>query len=74
MGAVCEICGKHPGFGNKLSRLGKKAIRRRVLGKAHRKFKPNIQRVRAVIDGTVRRINVCTSCIKAGRVQKPRSN
>jgi large subunit ribosomal protein L28 len=72
MGAVCEICGKHPSFGNAVSRLGKKAIQRHVKGKSRRRWNPNIQRVRAVVNGSVRRIDVCTSCIKAGRIEKPR--
>ena len=71
MGAVCELCGKHPSFGNNVSRLGKKALRRRIKGKTRRRWNPNIQRVRAVVDGRVRRIDVCTACIKAGRIQKP---
>jgi large subunit ribosomal protein L28 len=36
-----------------------------------RRWDPNIQRVRALISGTPRRINVCTSCIRAGKVTKP---
>lgn len=71
MGAVCEICGKHPSFGHRVTRLGKGAIKRRVRQRARRRFNPNIQRVRAVVDGSVRRVDVCTSCIKAGRIQKP---
>jgi large subunit ribosomal protein L28 len=71
MGAVCEICGKRPSFGHKVSRLGKGAIKRRVRSRVSRRFNPNIQRVRAVINGSVRRIDVCTSCIRAGRIQKP---
>jgi large subunit ribosomal protein L28 len=71
VGSVCELCGKHPSFGSKISRLGKGALRRRIKGKAHRRFNPNIQRVRAVVNGSVRRIDVCTSCIRAGKVQKP---
>jgi large subunit ribosomal protein L28 len=42
-----------------------------VKARTRRRFNPNIQRVRAEIDGTVRRIDVCTSCLKAGRVTKP---
>jgi large subunit ribosomal protein L28 len=71
MGSVCELCGKRPGFGNKVQRLGTNAIRRRVKSRTRRRFNPNIQRVRALVDGTPRRLDVCTSCIKAGRVQKP---
>jgi large subunit ribosomal protein L28 len=36
-----------------------------------RRWNPNIQRIRALINGSPKRINVCTSCIKAGKVQKP---
>jgi large subunit ribosomal protein L28 len=73
MSSRCELCGKEPTFGKSVARLGKGAMKRRVKARTRRMFKPNIQRVRAVIDGKVRRINVCTSCIKAGRVQKPPS-
>lgn len=71
MGSVCAVCGKRPGFGRTVSRLGKGAIKRRVRSRVRRRFDPNIQRVRAVVDGRVRRIDVCTSCIRAGKIQKP---
>jgi large subunit ribosomal protein L28 len=71
MGSVCEICGKSPSFGNKVSRVGREAIKRRIKGRSPRMWKPNVQRVRAVVDGRVRRVAVCTSCIKAGRITKP---
>jgi large subunit ribosomal protein L28 len=71
MGSVCELCGKRPSFGKSVSRLGKGAMHRRIKARTSRQFKPNIQRVRAVVDGTVRRIDVCTGCIKAGKVVKP---
>ena len=72
MGSVCEICGKHPSFGNSVRRLGTNAIKRRVKSRTRRRWNPNIQRVRAVVNGTTRRVDACTSCIKAGRIQKPR--
>jgi large subunit ribosomal protein L28 len=71
MSAVCEICGKQPVFGNTVSRLGKNAIHRRVKSRTTRRFTPNTQKVRAVVNGSVRRIRVCTSCIRAGKVTKP---
>jgi large subunit ribosomal protein L28 len=70
MSSVCEVCGKHPSFGNKVNRLGKNAIRRRVKSRTRRRFNPNIQRVRVLKDGAPRRMDVCTSCIKAGRIEK----
>jgi large subunit ribosomal protein L28 len=59
--AVCDICAKKPTFGNNRP-WSKKATRRR--------FDPNIQRVRATVEGTPKRLNVCTSCIKAGKVTR----
>ncbi|RMG53797.1 MAG: 50S ribosomal protein L28 [Acidobacteria bacterium] len=57
----CAICGKGPQFGHRVSHANNRTKRR---------FYPNLQRVRALIDGTVRRIRVCTRCIKAGKVIK----
>ncbi|MHB1502821.1 MAG: 50S ribosomal protein L28 [Acidimicrobiales bacterium] len=62
MAAVCEICGKHPSFGMSLSHSHRRT---------KRKWNPNIQRVRAMVDGAPRRIDACTSCIRAGKVTKP---
>jgi large subunit ribosomal protein L28 len=62
MASVCELCGKKPSFGMSVSFSHRRTKRR---------WNPNIQRVRAVVDGTTRRLNVCTSCIRAGRVTKP---
>ena len=59
--AVCDICAKKPGFGNNRP-WSKKATRRR--------FDPNIQRVRATVNGTPKRVKVCTSCLKAGKVTR----
>ncbi len=61
MAAVCDLCGKGPGFGNNVP-WSRKRTRRR--------FDPNIQRVRAKIGGTPKRVNVCTSCLKAGKVSR----
>jgi large subunit ribosomal protein L28 len=60
--AVCEVCGKRPGFGKRVSHSHRRTPRR---------WNPNIQRVRAVVGGTTKRIDVCTSCIKAGKITKP---
>ena len=42
-----------------------------ITGRSKRKFKPNIQRVRALIDGETRRVKICTRCLKSGVIQKP---
>ncbi len=61
MASVCAICGKKPGFGNNVSFSHRRTSRR---------FNPNIQTVHAVVDGTPKRLKVCTSCIKAGKVTR----
>ena len=75
MGMQCDICGKKPSIGNQVTRRGKAkylgGVGRKITGISKRKFKPNLQRLRAVTDGTVRRIRVCTQCIRSGRVQRP---
>jgi large subunit ribosomal protein L28 len=60
--SVCDVCGKGPGFGMRVSHSHRRTPRR---------WNPNIQRVRAVVNGSTKRINACTSCIKAGKVVKP---
>lgn len=61
MSMRCEVCGKGPQFGNRVSHANNRTRRR---------FDPNLQRVRAMISGTVKRIRVCTRCLKAGKVLK----
>ena len=70
MAAVCEICDKSPGFGKRNARLGKGALKRRIKAKTSRRFNPNIQSMRVAQGGNTRKINVCTTCIKSGRVQR----
>lgn len=61
MASVCDVCGKHPGFGMSLSHSHRRTKRR---------WNPNIQRVRALVDGAPKRVDVCTSCLKAGKITK----
>lgn len=74
MSQVCLICGKRTQVGNQIERRGlakwKGGVGRKITGKTKRKFKINLQRVRAKIDGTVKKIRVCTRCISAGKVTK----
>jgi len=60
--ANCDVCGKGPGFGHSISHSHRRTKRR---------WNPNIQRVRAVVAGAPKRLNVCTSCLKAGKVTRP---
>ncbi|MCD6261882.1 MAG: 50S ribosomal protein L28 [Deltaproteobacteria bacterium] len=62
MSKVCELCGKRPMVGNNVSHAHNKTKKR---------WYPNLQQVRHVQNGQVKRIRVCTSCIKSGRVVKP---
>jgi large subunit ribosomal protein L28 len=55
------MCGKHHSSGNNVSHANNRT--RRV-------FRPNLQTVRALINGATRRIRVCTSCIRSGKIQK----
>ena len=59
MAAVCEVCGKTPNFGMKVSHSHRRSPRR---------WDPNVQRVRTIVNGTPKRVNVCAKCLKAGRV------
>ncbi|MDP2576098.1 MAG: 50S ribosomal protein L28 [Gemmatimonadota bacterium] len=61
MARVCHICGRRPGVGNNVSHANNRTRRR---------WLPNLQRVRIVEEGEVRRVRVCTRCIKAGKVRK----
>ncbi len=61
MSKRCEICGKTPGRGHKISHSHKLTNRR---------WEPNLHRVHVIINGTPKRIRVCTRCLRSGRVQK----
>jgi large subunit ribosomal protein L28 len=61
MAMRCKICGKGPSFGNVISHANNTRRRR---------WNPNLQRVRAVVEGVRMHIRVCTSCIRAGRITK----
>lgn len=61
MSKICELCGKKPLVGNHVSHAHNVTKRR---------FNPNLQKVRAVHGGRVKRMVVCTNCIKSGNVVK----
>jgi large subunit ribosomal protein L28 len=61
MARECEICGKGPVVGRQISHAHNVSARR---------FLPNLQLVRAMIHGGVRRIRVCTRCLRSGKVVK----
>jgi large subunit ribosomal protein L28 len=62
--ATCDVCGKGPSFGHAISHSHRRTKRR---------WNPNIQRVRALVGptgSTPKRVNVCTSCMKAGKISR----
>ena len=61
MPKICAVCGKKPSFGNNRSHS---------MVATRRRFNPNLQRVRVLIDGVAKRAYICTKCLKAGKVQK----
>jgi len=61
MASVCEVCGKRPTFGMSVSHSHVRT---------KRMWRPNIQRVRTIVNGRPQRRFVCTRCIKAGKITK----
>lgn len=61
MAHICEVCGKGIMSGNNVSHSNR-----------HTKaaWKPNVQTVRAVVDGEVKRVNVCTRCLRSGKLTR----
>ena len=71
----CALCGKRVEVGYQYTYRGlakaKGGVGVKVTGKTKRKFRPNLQKVRALVGNDVRRLRVCTRCIKSGKVRKP---
>ncbi len=61
MAKICEICGKKPVSGHNISHAHNRTKRR---------WLPNLQSIRVQVNGRSKRMRVCTTCIKQGRVQK----
>ncbi len=61
MARVCEVCGKGPQFGHRISHAHNVTARR---------WNVNLQTVRAIVNGAAKRMRVCTACLRDGKVQK----
>ncbi len=61
MARKCEICGKSKMFGNTVSFSHRRG---------NRSFSPNVRRVRAIVDGSPKRIYACTRCLRSGKVKR----
>ncbi len=75
MSKKCFFCGKKASTGSSIQRRGlakkKGGVGKKVTGISKRKFKPNLQKVRAQIEGKIRKVLACSKCIKKGKVKKP---
>lgn len=63
--AKCEICEKTLSHGNQIS-----IARSHVSRRATRTFKPNLRRVKVMVDGQPKRISVCAKCLRSGKVNR----
>ena len=61
MAQRCDLCGKGPAFGHRISHAHNVSKRR---------WLPNLVSIRAMVGGTPKRLRVCTRCLKAGKVTK----
>lgn len=74
MSRVCEICGKGSNNANRVTRRGKAkkkgGVGKNVTNVLKNTQKPNLKKVKAIVDGSPKRIKVCTQCIKSGKVKR----
>ncbi len=61
MGKFCEVCAKGTMSGHNVSHSNRKT---------NRIWAPNVQRVRVLVNGEAKRLNVCTRCLRSGKVQR----
>ena len=59
--AKCDVCGKGVAFGSKVSHSHRRS---------NRTWKPNVRKVRAVVNGSVKSMHVCTRCLRSGKVER----
>ena len=59
--AKCDLCGKGVVFGHNVSHSNRKT---------NRTWKPNIRRVRAVVNGSAKTVNVCSRCLRSGKIER----
>ncbi|MFH2137991.1 MAG: 50S ribosomal protein L28 [Candidatus Omnitrophota bacterium] len=74
MANICEICGKGPVAGRSYAHRGlaktKGGVGIKITGITKRRFLPNLQNVRILVNGTKKKAGVCTACIRSGKITK----
>ncbi len=63
--AKCAICEKNATFGNQLS-----ITRSHISKRTTRTWKPNLRKVKAIVNGEPKRITVCAKCLRSGKVKR----
>ena len=75
MANICEICGKGPSAGRTYALRGlaikKGGVGIKITRKNKRRFLPNIRKVRVLYQGVVKRLSLCTECLKSSAVKRP---
>jgi large subunit ribosomal protein L28 len=75
MSRVCQLSGKRTHAGRQYTRRGlaksKGGVGRKITGNSLRMFKPNVQKVRALVDGRIVRLKVAAKFLRRGMVTKP---
>ena len=75
MSKQCFFCGKKSSTGNVVQRRGmakaKGGVGKKTTSITKRRFKPNLQKVKADIEGVIKKVLACTKCIKANKVKRP---
>ena len=75
MAKTCAFTGRTSSFGNKKTYRGKAkylgGVGKKITGTSRRKFKPNLQKVKCVVDGVVKKVWVSAAAIRSGLVVKP---
>ncbi|MBQ2700174.1 MAG: 50S ribosomal protein L28 [Clostridia bacterium] len=61
MGKFCEVCEKGTMSGHNVSHSNRKS---------NRAWAPNVQKVRVLVNGQAKRLNVCTRCLRSGNVER----
>ncbi len=59
--AKCAVCDKSVHFGNQVSHSHRRS---------NKQWKPNVRSVRAIVDGSVKKLDVCTKCLRSGKVER----